>query len=570
MAGPVHYEVFARKTPQSGWALQLAAESREQAIQTAEDMLADKRAVSVRVTKETLDVETMEFQSITLLTKGAPDPVKPKAARDDRSLMVCTAPPDLYTPHARELIGRVLEDWLGRNRITPFELLHRPDLVETLEASGLELQHAIQKVAVPESQATGQPVHEIIRHYQRLVEKASERVIKAGRGQVFPDFSVEPVADVARRLTDAPDRAFLIGGAVARSLSKVRGWRAKADALMDIADTAPEEPGPSALIHVAVEQAVGEILAVREGLADVLGPSLDVGGQLAALVRMAAPQEVDLLSRADPRLAATIPVLDGPALRLGRHMAHGQYRFLAGGLSRRVLRELMGPRRLRPSDPAGEIEILRALAMVLTAAAGKFLTLEEAQLAFSERSKSLVSADFVEAYVGSAATPLEEVNLLVRLCENVTGGAAKRSAARWLSAAVTALRFERSLRESDVGAGQRLATLADLQARIRACDMTERDEVEICEALGRIGDAVEADGRVCLQVARAPAPLGQRLTLLLRMACGQSCPKGPAADRAKTEAIRLLRQTDSRAVLSSEPETMASLKPLMQSAGLAA
>jgi hypothetical protein len=60
------------------------------------------------------------------------------------------------------------------------------------------------------------------------------------------------------------------------------------------------------------------------------------------------------------------------------------------------------------------------------------------------------------------------------------------------------------------------------------------------------------------------------LTLLLRMACGQSCPKGPAADRAKTEAIRLLRQADSRAVLSSEPETMASLKPLMQSAGLAA
>ena len=144
MAGPVHYEVFARKTPQATWSLQLAAESREQAVQVAEDMLADKRAVSVRVTKETLDVETMEFQSITLLTKGAPEPARPKAARDDKALMVCTAPPDLYAPHARELIGRVLEDWLGRNRITPFELLHRADLVEMLEASGLELQHAIQ------------------------------------------------------------------------------------------------------------------------------------------------------------------------------------------------------------------------------------------------------------------------------------------------------------------------------------------------------------------------------------------------------------------------------------------
>lgn len=570
MAGPVHYEVFARKTPQAAWVLQLAAESREQAVQTAEDMLADKRAVSVRVTKETLDVETMEFQSLTLLTKGAPDPVKPKAARDDRSLMVCTAPADLYTPHARELIGRVLEDWLGRNRLTPFELLHRADLVEMLEASGLELQHAIQKVAVPESQATGQPVHEIIRHYQRLAEKAAERIIKAGRAGNFPDFTAEPVADVARRLSNAPDRAFLIGGGVAQALSRARGWRGKVDALMDIADTAPEETGPAALVHVAVEQAVGEILALREGLADVLGPSLDVGGQLAALVRMAAPQEVELLSRADTRLGATIPALEGPALRLGRHMALGQYRFLAGGLARRVLRELMGPRRLRPSDPAGEIEVLRALAMVLTAAAGKFLTLEEAQLAFSERSKTLVSADFVEAYVGSAATPLEEANLLVRLCENVTGGSAKRSAARWLSAAVTALRFERSLRESAVGAGQRLASLAELQARVRACELTERDELEVCEALGRVGDAVEADGRVSLQLARAQAPVGQRLALLLRMACGQSCPTGPAAERAKAEAVRLLRHADSRQTLSSEPATLAALRPLMQSAGLAA
>lgn len=570
MAGPVHYEVFARKTPQATWSLQLAAESREQAVQVAEDMLADKRAVSVRVTKETLDVETMEFQSITLLTKGAPEPARPKAARDDKALMVCTAPPDLYAPHARELIGRVLEDWLGRNRITPFELLHRADLVEMLEASGLELQHAIQKVSVPESQATGQPVHDIIRHYQRLVDKACERVLRAGRGQVFPNLEAESVADAARRLSGAGERAFFMGGAVARAMSKVRGWRSKVDVLMDIADAAPQEPEPAALVHVAVEQATSEILALREGLADVLGPSLDLGGQLAALVRMAAPEEVELLSRADASFAATIPDLDGPALRLGRHMAQGQYRLLAGGLSRRVLRELMGPRRLRPTDPAGEIEILRALAMVLTASAGRFLTLEEAQLAFAERSKALVSADFVEAYVGGCPVPLDEVNLLVRLCENVTGGSAKRSAARWLSAAVTALRFERSLRESDVGAGQRLATLAELQTRVRACELTEKDETDIAEALGRIGDAIEADGRVVLQLARARAPVGQRLTLLLRMASGLSCPTGPASERAKAEAMKLLRHADSRTELSSEPQTLAALRPLMQSAGLAA
>ena len=570
MAGPVHYEVFARKTVQAGWALQTAVESRDQAMHLADDLLADHRAVSVRVTKETLDVDTMEFQSVTLVTKGVPEPPQMKAACDNHLLMVCTTPPDLYTTHARELIGRVLDTWLGRQNVTPFELLHRPDLVEKLEASGVELQHAVQKVAVPESQATGQPVHEIIRHYQRLTDQAAERIVRAGRAEAFADLNSEPIGDVARRLSNNPDRAFLIGGAIARAMNGARGWRAKFEILMDLADTAPEDTAAAALVHVVIEQVAGEILSLREGRADILGPSLDLGGQMAALVRLAVPVEAELLARADARVAAVLPVLEGPALRLGHHMAHGQYRLLAAGLSRRVLRELMGPRRLRPMDPAGEIDVLRAMAMVLTAAAGKFLTLEEAQLAFAERSKALVGADFVEAYAGAATSPLAEAELLVRLCENVTGSAAKRSASRWLAACVTALRFERGVREGEATAGAKLAALADLQARVRSCGLTEKDEADVCEALGRIGDAVEAQGKVTAQICRAPVPLVQKLSLLLRMASGQGCPIGPAAARARAEALRLLKGPDSRAALVADPRALPILKPLMQAAGLAA
>lgn len=570
MAGPTHYEVFARKTPLAGWALQSAVESREQALQLAEDLLADKRAVSVRVTKETLDVQTMEFQSLTLLTKGAPEPVRPRAARDDASLVACHSPPDLYTVHARLIIARVLDGWLDREAVTPFELLHRPDLVEKLEASGVELQHALQKIAVPESQSTGQPVHEIIRHYQRLTDQAIQRVIVAGRGAIFPDLGSEPVADVARRLATHPERAFLMGGAIARAMGRTRGWRARFDVLMDLADTAPDEPGAGAVVHVAVEQAISEILSHRQGRAEVLGASLDLGGQLAALVRLAVPVEADLVTRADARTAKVIPPLDGPALRLGTHMARGEYRLLAANLAQRVLKDLTGPRRLRPADPAGEIDVLRALAMVLTASAGKFLTHEEAQVAFAERSKALVAADFVEAYVGPASAPLVEADLLVRLCENVTGNAAKRSAARWLVACVTALRFERGVQEGAGTPGTKLAGLADLQARIRACGISDKDRAEACEALGRTGDLIEAGGKVTAQIARAPAPLVQKLALLLRMACGQGCPTGPAADRARCEALRLLKGKDARQALSDDPSALPTLKPLMQAAGLAA
>jgi len=550
--------------------LQTAVESRDQALKLADDLLGDKRAVSVRVTKETLDVTTMEFQSLTIATRGAPEPPRPKSVRDDRALLACTVPADLYAPHARDTISRVLDDWLTRQEVTPFELLHRPDLVELLDASGLALQHAVQKVAVPESQATGQPVHEIIRHYQRLIEQTIDRLVRAGRGQRFADLSTQPIADVARRLAGDPERAFLLGGAVAAAMAQVSGWRAKFDLLMDLADTAPDDVPAAALVHVVIEQAVGEIFALRQARVAVLGPELDLGGQMAALVRLAAPTETAVVAQTDARVAAVVPDLSGPAIRLGRHMARGQYRLLAAALSRRVLRELMGPRRLRPSSPTGEIDVLRAMAMILTAAAGKFLTLEEAQLAFAERSKTLVAADFVEAYVGPASDPMAEAELLVRLCENVTGAGAKRQASRWLVACVTALRFERSLRDSELGAGARLRSLAEFQARVRGCGLSDKDQSEVFDILARIGDTIEAEGRVSAQIARASAPLLHRLSLLLQMAAGDACPGGPAADRARAEALRLLRSPQTRQALACDPAALPTLRPLIQAAGLAA
>ena len=46
MAGPVHYEVYIRKTAPAPWSLQMATEDRAHAVQTAEELLADDRAAA--------------------------------------------------------------------------------------------------------------------------------------------------------------------------------------------------------------------------------------------------------------------------------------------------------------------------------------------------------------------------------------------------------------------------------------------------------------------------------------------------------------------------------------------
>ncbi|HEY3813348.1 MAG TPA: hypothetical protein VGL66_08985 [Caulobacteraceae bacterium] len=563
--GQVHFEVFARKAPGAPWRLELATEDRQQALTVAEDIMEDKRAAGVRVTKETLDEETMEFRSSTILTKGSVDEPKMKPARDPNAGPACNGPADLYLPPARETIQRVLDDWLRRQRVTPFELLHRPDLVEKLEASGMEMQHAIQKVAVPESQNTGQPIHEIIRSYQRLSEQAFDRLIKAGRGQIFPEVNPQSIGMVAAKLAGNPERVFLMGGGVAAHIADAANWREKVDRLLDLVEGAPQEDKARALCHVVIEQPLSEIVASRAGLQDLIGgETLDLGGQLAALVRIAAPSEVAALMKMEPALATQLPPLEGAAVRLGKHMDAGAFRVLGTVLARRVIAELMGPRRLRPADAKAEIDLLRALAMGLTASAGRLLSLEEVQDAFVRRSKAIVNADFVEAYLGHDDSASVEAFALVKLCENLAGAANKRLGARWLMGCIEALRFETEFRKGSEPAMTRLAGLAALQRAVQHADLPEKETRDITQKLGEVGGDVEGDVRVCAQLAKANANAVQKLTALLRLACGEAAPLGPAADRAKAEVLRMIRTPEVRKELAESPEAAAKVMPLVQ------
>lgn len=171
----VHYEVLVQRRPGGAYVLDGACEGRAQAIEAAELLIEEGRAASVRVSKEVMAVSTGEFSGVVVFERGAPASarLRRRPAQQTRTESPCLTPQDLYGLHARETIGRVLEAWLARAVATPYELLHRPDLVERLEASPTDLLHAMQKVAVPEAQSSGRSVHEVLRGYQALAERAA-------------------------------------------------------------------------------------------------------------------------------------------------------------------------------------------------------------------------------------------------------------------------------------------------------------------------------------------------------------------------------------------------------------
>jgi hypothetical protein len=565
----VHFEVFIRRTPGAPWTLEQATENRAAALATGNELMQEGRVAAVKVTKETFDEESREFDSVVILKLGQAE-VAAKVRPREEAQPLCVTPQDLYTLHARERIGRLLEGWLERNSATPFELLHRPDLVEKLEASGVDLQHAVQKIAIPEAHARAMSVHELMRVFHALIERAVERLMKDARKGVLPNVDKEGFANAAERLASDPERGYLLGAGVAASIAPAKSWSDKVDRLMDLADAAPAKGPARGLALSTLQQPLAEILEAKPGITDILGKGKDLGANLAALTRLAAYDAVEKLIRVEPSVAKVMPELSPLAQRLGRWLSGEGFLDTRAAIGRRILRELTGPRRLRPGDAAGEIDVLRALAMSLTAAAGNLLPLEEVQSAFTVRSKMLVTGDFVEAYLGQGMTSQQEVEALIWLTENVIGAANKRQAGGWLKAVIGSLRFEKEMTNNEESPGARLQELANLHRAVGRCGLVEEDYHPIQEKLGDLGGQVDLRAKLTQSVARANVPVVHRLTLLLRLAAGEAAPLGPAASRARIEALRLVKMDETRAELAAAPEKAEQVRTLIEKAGLAA
>ena len=523
----------------------------------------------MRVSKESLDPETREFRSVTIFSLGSLEEKRKQKIVEDREPL-CVTPADLYTVHARDRIGRLLEGWLARHQATPFELLHRPDLVERLDAAGNELQHAVQKIAIPEAQARGLSVHELIRSFQSLIERTISRVLKDGRRGIFPNLETESFAAATERVAGDPDSAYLLGAGVAVSMTTAGGWAGKVTRLLELADAAPQAPGLRKLAFEVLEQPLAEILKSRAGMVDLLGPELDLGGRLAAMTRLAAADAAAQLVAIEPTIARTLPELTGPAKRLAGWLEEPHFASVRAAIGRQILRELQGPRRLRPTSPSDEIELLRSLAMALTAAAGQMLPLDNVQEAFVARSRMLVTAEFVEALLGRDNSARQEAEQLIWLAENVIGAANKRQAARYLASHVGSLRFEKELRYGPDSPTMRLAALAKLQRSANRTGLVAEDLTPIQAKIGDLAGLIEADAKLCAALVQAQAPVIPRLTLLLRLAIGEAAPFGPAADRARAAVVKLLRSDTVRAELASAPAQLAQVRDMIQAVGLAA
>jgi hypothetical protein len=129
MARQVHFEVFRRAGARGGWIMHEVVSERGRALTMAQEMMAGEKATGVKVVKETYDDDTGDYLSLKIFEDGHNKMKMAPAQEDAPPSLPCFKPDDLYTYHARQTMMRLLADFLGRNKITITELIHRADML---------------------------------------------------------------------------------------------------------------------------------------------------------------------------------------------------------------------------------------------------------------------------------------------------------------------------------------------------------------------------------------------------------------------------------------------------------
>ncbi len=556
-SGSVHYEIYLKATPRADWALVEVAPDRDTGLRIAADQLREHKLGRVKVTKEKFDAETGEFRQVTIHESGYDSSQdKAKAVDPDRHPIPCVEPNDLYTMHSRRTLSRVLGNWMARHKVTPFEFLHRIDLVEKLDASGMELQHAVQKFAIAEASVTKIPVQSIIKVLHKLSDTFIDKLYKDHKANIFPTIKPETLGEVAEKLRKDKSGFYRLSGAVSLYLANSKDWSEKVDRLLNLSDAAPANSELRTFVLQPLDAILGEVVAGEAGLNELIGARKNLGTSLLSLADLFAGkvssepltsvEENDECDR--QRALATVK-------RLGEHFAAGEFAAARGAVARRILKEMKSPKRLCPNDINGEISLVRQLSAHLKTSTGPLLPAEDLHEAMVERCKQLVAGEAIDRYLSQAEDAGEELERLFQLSEQVVGKVNKRALAGYIRGHLTSPKVERHFLNDREPLAPRLKQLSHLQSLVQKCDFDEEEQEGIHSSFGILGDRIEQQEGLIASIAQntRAGPL-ERAIALLKLVANAHVPAGPATSRAVQAAKILLRTDEARRTLATNQD----------------
>ncbi len=535
--GEVHFEVFLKPSTRHDWRLVCAMDQRDAAISEARSLLKSNPAGSVRICKEVFEAESRAFRTLTIFEEGAErfDDTK----RETRTAeLPCKGPADLCAPAGREAIQSVLESWLQREKVVPLELLHRTDLVQRLEATGTELQHAVQKVAVARAQATQSSVQHFVKELNALIQTAVTQLYAETRQGAFPKMKADGFGALARSLTSRGNRERTLRGCIARSLSTAQGWADKLKRLFDLLDELAGQAADLAWATDIVESFVEEVLAYGDARRTLLAEAGDSAAMAEGLTELLSG-DCD-----DPSLLSPL------GKRLCAYGARGGAKTARAIIAQAVLDLLRAPRRLRPSDIFSEIELCRKLADRMIASAAQLIAVEDISSAFVIRSTQLVLPEAIDAICSASDGAQDTLFNLVKVEQSIVGQQNKIKLAAYIRGQLGTHATKNHFIYGTEAILQRLGELAEFVRRIDASGLPAQEKASVRAAVGDLALEAEAHAGVFDKLAHHGGATVATAVRFLRLAQSGMLPEGPLQDEARARARSLLGRPDVRQAIT--------------------
>lgn len=530
MAKIIHYEVFVIKTGNKAWVLHEAFDDRPKAMNSAKYALLQEAFSGARVVKETQDLDTGEYLPITIFEEGGFEVVK--RAKEAVSLP-CVTPRDLYSPHARAVIARVLEDALNRWGLTTMELLHRADKLEELQAAGTVLQHAIQKWAITQSTSQNVPVTEVMKQVNDLVGRGMEKSFKDARAKIFPKIKNHDLGkawEVAGRSSE-PD--YIIGGAIAQSLKSFDSWGKKLPFLLEFMDHLPQTEKGRDVCLASVDDFVSEIVSGKSALADLIGEQPDLGASLLLLIEL-------FLGKTDnPDIAGNKGLK-----RLASWFGKDQLQHSRSAVVHRVLVELNGIKRLSPDDIHREVDMTRLLAKRMVLCQGPMVSIDDIIAAFEKRSTRLTMPELAEEYMAEAMTPDERIDMLLDLEDNIIGDGNKARLVNYIAPILSGPKMEPHFLKTEEPLLRRLGRLASLQVRVLESGFPKEEKQRLMDDFDKLCTKVEEAGKLFSSIAARKVSSAEKAVTLLRLLDAKVLTDGKCATAAARHVAGFMRAPD--------------------------
>lgn len=530
MAKKIHYEVFVIKTGNKVWVLHAAFDDRAKAMNGAKYALLQETFSGARVVKETQNLDTGEYVPITIFEEGGFEVAK--RSKEEVSLP-CVTPRDLYSPHARALIARVLEDALDRWGLTTMEMLHRADVLEELQAAGTVLQHAIQKWAVTQSTSENVPVSEVMKQVNDLVSRGMEKSFKDDRAKIFPKIKNHDLAAAWEVAGRSGESDYIIGGAIAGSLKKVTTWGEKLSFLLAFMDHLPQTEKGRQVCLGSIDDFVSEIVSGKSALADLIGEQPDLGASVLLLIEL-------FLGKTDnPDIAGNKGLK-----RLATCFGKDQLPHSRSAVVQRVLVELNSIKRLAPDDIRREVDMTRVLAKRMVLCQGPMVSIDDIIAAFEKRSTRLTMPEMAEEYMADAMTPDERIDMLLDLEDNIIGDSNKARLVNYIAPILSGPKMEPHFMKTEEPLLRRLSRLASLQVRVLESGFPDAEKQRLMEDFDALCSKVEEAGKLFSSIAARKVSSAEKAVTLLRLLDAKVLTDGKCATAAARQVAGFMRAPD--------------------------